>query len=222
FVKDTLTKQPLDEIDKLLVTAVNSAMRESQVQLLLELGHYADVRKHYRTAMEAYKAASLHPSTERAGYEGLLKASYNLGSMKDYAAISHETARRWPTNQYFTEQYLYACLLSGEAMETSADRASRLLEARPTDTQRKLLMALASHRYGDREACARHLQNSTFQDLTPGQRAVFCGLAQSAGFANEAAKLAANIPDDTPMLPEESKFFQLVKPAAEKTAEPAR
>jgi hypothetical protein len=213
FVRNTLTNQPMDEIDKLLVQAVNSAQREGQVKMLLELGRYADTRKHYRIAMESYKAAARVPSTERAGFEGMLKASYNLGSMKDYASIAHETVRRWPSNQYFIEQYLYACLLSGEAIETSADRASRLLEARPKDSQVKLLMALASHRFGDRAACAGHLQNSALQDLTVGQRAVFCGLARSAGFTDVAEKLAAGIPDAAPMLPEEEKFFRLVKPA---------
>lgn len=217
FVKSTLTKKPMDEIDFLIVNAVNSALRENQVKMLLELGHYADVRKRYRTAMEAYKAASATPATERAGYEGMLRASYNLGSMKDYRSISHETVRRWPSNLYFTEQYLYACLLSGEFIETSAERANRLLEAQPKDSQRKLLMALASHRFGDREACARHLQNCLFQDLTPGQRGVYCGLARGVGFSNEAEKLAAGIPEGTLMLPEEEKLFRYAKSQPEHT-----
>lgn len=212
FVRNTLTNKPMDDIDRLLVRAVSSALHEGQVQMLLELGRYADARKHYRIAMEAYKAASVVPATERLAYEGMLKASYNLGSMKDYASISRETARRWPSNQFFTEQYLYACLLSGEAIETSAERANRMLEARPKDSQCKLLMALASHRFGDRESCARHLQNSSIQDLTPGQRAVFCGLARLAGFGDVAAKIAAGIPEATLMLPEEEKFFRLAKP----------
>jgi hypothetical protein len=215
FVRNTLTNKPMDDIDRLLVNAVSSALRENQVQMLLELGRYADLRKRYRTALEAYKAASANPSTERAGYEGMLKASYNLGSMKDYASISRETTRRWPSNQHFTEQYLYACLLSGEAIETSAERANSLLEAQPKDSQRKLLMALASHRFGDRDSCARHLQNTTFQDLTPGQRAVFCGLARSVGFTEVATKLAAGIPEETPMLPDEERFFRGAKPPPE-------
>jgi len=215
FVRNTLTNKPMDDIDGLLVNAVNSAMREGQMQMLLELGRYADLRKHYRTSMEAYKAASVNPSTERAGYEGMLKASYNLGSMKDYASISRETMRRWPSSQFFTEQYLYACLLSGEAIEISAERANSLLELRPKDSQRKLLAALASHRFGDRDSCARHLQNTSFQDLTPGQRAVFCGLARSAGFADIATKLVSEIPGKTQMLPEEEKFLRVAKPPEE-------
>lgn len=215
FVRNTLTNQPMDNIDNLLVDAVNSALRENQVQMLLELGRYAVMRKHYRTAMGAYKAASASPATERAGYEGMLKASYDLGSMKDYASISRETMRRWPSNQFFAEQYLYACLLSGEAIETSAERANSLLAAQPKDSQRKLLAALASHRFGDRDSCARHLQNSSFGDLTPGQRAVFCGLARSVGFTDVATKLAAGIPEETRMLPEEEKFFRIAKPAPE-------
>ncbi|MCE9518405.1 MAG: hypothetical protein K8R87_02380, partial [Verrucomicrobia bacterium] len=208
FVKSTLSKKPLDEIDGLLVNAVNSALRENQVQLLLELGHYADVRKRYRTAMEAYKAASTTPVTELAGYEGMLRASYNLGSMKEYRTISHETVRRWPSNQFFIEQYIYACLLSGEAIETSAERAKRMLADRPKDSQSKLLMALASQRYGDREACARHLQDCIVADLTPGQQGVYCGLARGVGLSDEAQKFAAAIPEGTLMLPEEEKFFR--------------
>ncbi len=211
FVKSTLSKKPMDEIDGLLVKAVNSALRENQIQMLLELGRYADVRKRYRTAMEAYKAASTTPMTELAGYEGMLRASYNLGSMKDYSSISRETMRRWPSNQFFTEQYLYASLLSGEVIETSAERASRMLEERPKDSQRRLFMALASYRFGDREACARHLHNCLFQDLTPGQQGVYCGLARSVGSSIEAEKLAAGIPEDSLMLPEEDKFFRYAK-----------
>lgn len=211
FVKNTLTKQPNDDIDRLLVTAVNSAMKESQVRMLLELGRYAEMRKRFRTALEAYKVAAGSPAAEREAYEGMLRSSYHMGSMKDYAAITRETARRWPSHQYFAEQFLYASLLSGEGMETMAEQARVLLEARPKDSQRKLLMALASYRFGDRAECARHLQNTTPQDLTPGQRAVFSGLARSAGFGDEAGKLAAAIPEDTPMLPEEEKFLRLAR-----------
>lgn len=216
FVKCTLTKKPMDDIDALLVKAVNSALRENQVQMLLELGRYADVRKRHRTAMEAYKAASTTPMTERAGYEGMLRASYNLGSMKDFKTISQETVRRWPSNEYFTEQYLYACLLSGESVEIAFDRASRLLEARPKDSQRRIIMALASHRIGDREACISHLQNCTFKDLTPGQQGVYAGLARSLGLSTEAESLEADVTDETLMLPEEEKFFNIAAPKTER------
>jgi hypothetical protein len=211
FVKTGSIEKPDDGIDKLLVDSVSSALKENRLDLLLDLGLYAEKRKHYRTAMQAFTAASVNAQTEREGYEGMLRTSYLAGSSKEFASAARETARRWPDNQEFLERYFYSCLLNGTEIEAVAERCSKLYEARPNDSQRKLLMSLASYRMLDREACVRYMQGMLLSDLSPGQGAVFCGLLRSIGYIKQAGELASAIPDDQLMLPEENEFLRFAK-----------
>ena len=211
FVKSVGIDKPDPEIDRQLVESVSSALKENRLDLLIELGHYAEKRTRYRTAMQAYKAATVNQRTEREGYEGMLRASYLAGSSKEFASTARETARRWPDNQEFLERYFYSCLLNGTEMEVVAERCGKLYEARPNDSKRKLLMSLASYRMADREACIRYMEGMSLRDLSPGQGAVFCGLLRSIGYIKQAGDLAGSIPDDQPMLPEENVFLRFAK-----------
>ncbi len=211
FIKSVESDKLDPEIDKLLVDSVDSALKENRLDLLIELGHYAEKRTRYRTAMQAYKAATVSQRTEREGFEGMLRTSYLAGSSKEFANSARETARRWPDNQEFLERYFYSCLLSGTEMEVVAERCGKLFEARPNDSKRKLLMSLASFRMADRESCMRYMEGMSLRDLSPGQGAVFCGLLRSIGYIKQASDLAAPISDDQPMLPEENLFLQFAK-----------
>lgn len=211
FIKSKGIEKPDGEIDKLLIDSVSSALKENRLDLLIELGHYAEKRNHFRTAMQAYKAATVNQRTEREGFEGMLRSSYLAGSSGEFANAARETARRWPDNQEFIERYFYSCLLNGTEMEVVAERCSKLYEARPNDSQRKLLMSLASYRVRDREACLHYMEGMSLRDLSPGQGAVFCGLLRTIGYVKQSEDLARPIPDDQPMLPEEYIFLRLAK-----------
>lgn len=203
--------KPEDELDKLLVDAVSAAINDNQIPMLLQLGRYAEQRKHYRTALDAYKAASVSALTEQEGFEGLLRVNYVIGDTKEFTNAAHETARRWPDNQRYLERSLYAGLLTGIEMETALSRCQKLYDARPNDSQRKLLMGLADIRMADPSACRRAVEGINLDDIAPGQRAVLCGLMKAMGFAKQAYELSQTIPDDIVMLPEEANFLRRAK-----------
>jgi hypothetical protein len=203
--------KPEEEMDKLLVEAVDAAINQHQLHMLLDLGHYAEQRKHYRTAWDAYRAASTNPDTEKRGYDGMLSVSYLMGNTKEFSATAQETARRWPDSQYYLERSLYASLISGVEMETAIARAQKLFEARPSDSQRKILMGLAHFRMGDTAACRRVLEGVNLEEISPGQRAVLCGLIRGVGLTRQAYELSQTIPDSTVMLPEEANFLRRAK-----------
>jgi hypothetical protein len=96
-------------------------------------------------------------------------------------------------------------------METALTRCQKLYDARPNDSQRKLLMGLANIRMADPAACRRAVEGINLDDIAPGQRAVLCGLMQAMGFAKQAYELSQTIPDGTVMLPEEASFLRRAK-----------
>lgn len=206
-----VTNKKWDEVNSLLVDALAAAQSEAKPDIILNIAKYAEDRKHPLTAEQAYRAASTIRRTEREGFEGLLRLTYLNGNSKSFFETANETVRRWPDKEFFLERYLYACLLSGLDMETAIARAQKLLNDRPTDTQRRLIMALAHCRQLDPQKAARYLQQINLSDLSMGQGAVLCGIMQTAGYTNQAAKIASQIPDKTPMLPEEARFLLLVK-----------
>lgn len=214
FVRNVLGDGGAEKIDDLLSTAVQSALKENRSDMLLKLGEYAEKRKRFKTAVEAYQTAARSSHMERPAYEGLLRSSYLSGNTKDFLETSRETVRRWPDNKFFLERFLYASLLNGTELEASGEQARALLKAMPNDSQRKLLMALYSQRTGDSDACRTYLQNSNLDDLTPGQRAVFCGLTRFAGFTGQAAELAKTVPLDQPILPEELRYLNQARGSA--------
>ena len=124
---------------------------------------------------------------------------------------SQETAQRWPENQLFQERYTYAALLSGIEMENAIEQAHKMHRAQPDDSQRKLLMALACARQMDPQAGTKYLNKISLSDLSPGQGAVLCGIMKAAGIGAQAKSISAQIPEGTPMLPEELRFLQLAR-----------
>lgn len=206
-----VTNKKWDTVNSLLVDALAAAQGEAKPDMVLSIAKYAEERSHLLTAEQAYRAASTIRRTEREGFEGLLRLTYLNGNSKSFLETAKETARRWPDKELFLERYLYACLLSGLDMETAIDRAQKLLNERPADNQRKLIMALAHSRQLDPQSAARYLQQINLSELSMGQGAVLCGIMQTAGYINQAAKIASQIPDKVPMLPEEERFLLMVK-----------
>jgi hypothetical protein len=204
-------KKPNDDLRKALLEALESAVSDGQVAMLIQIGAWAETRGLLDESKKAFEAASVHQRTEREGYEGLIRVSYKLGDTDAYFKAVREAAKRWSENQFFSDQYLYAALLMGTEMESSMGRVEKLLDARPKDSQRKLMMALALYRQKDPKESARYLNNISLSDLSIGQGAVLCGIMREAGFAMQAAQIAQQIPPEVRMLPEEQRFLSRVK-----------
>lgn len=208
-----VTKKPDDELRKLLLDALDASVSDGKTEKLVQIAAWAEARNMLEEAKKAFLAASVHPRTEREGYEGLIRVAYKLGDTRAYFDAVRSAARRWGDNQFFSDQYLYAALLMGTEMESSTFRLEKLLEARPRDSQRKLMMALALYRQRDAKASARYIDNISLSDLSLGQGAVLCGIMRAAGYGPQAAKIAKQIPENVRMLPEEELFLSHVKTA---------
>jgi len=206
-----VTDKGWDEVNGKLIDAIAASQREAKPEMLMELARYAEQREHPVVAEQAYRAATYVRKKEQAAFEGLLRLTYKNGNSKGFMDTAKETARRWPDNQYFLERSIYACLLAGIEVETSMVHAKKLLEARPSDSMRKLMMALALSRQMDPRAAADYLQRINLSDLSIGQGAVLCGIMQEAGFSKQANDIAKQIPADSPILPEESRFLELAR-----------
>jgi hypothetical protein len=210
-------KQTWDKVNSLLVDAVVTSQADARPDNLLKIAEWAEQRQHPQVAQQAFRAASANGSSEqiqRMGFEGLLRLTYLNGDSKGFMDAIRDTARRWPENQHFQERSLYASLLAGIEMEIAISQAQKLVEAKPDDSQRKLLMALALHRMIDPKGARKFLQLINLSELSPGQGAVLCGILHANGGADaeDAKRVAQQIGPNAPMLPEEKKFLLLVRP----------
>lgn len=208
-----VTKESWETVDDLLKEAVAGLQVEGRQPTLLALADYAEKRGHLKVAEEAYKLASRHRRADMPGYEGLLRLSYRNGNTSAFLEAAQETVQRWPEKESFQERYLYSALIAGVDMEQAIRHSQELLNSRPADSLRKLIVALGHYRLGNPAAAAGALQRIDLGDLSPGQGAVLCGIMHAAGYAEQARSLAGKIPDDIVMLPEEKQFLVLAKSA---------
>jgi thioredoxin-like negative regulator of GroEL len=206
-----VTRKPTEEVNDLLVEALAAIQSEGRQPMLLTLADYAEKRNHYKVAEDAYKLASRSTRQDLAGYEGLLRLSYRNGNTRGYLDAATETIQRWPEKEMFRERYLYGALIAGIDMEQAIPQAQELLKARPTDSFRKLIVALGLVRQANYESAAKTLQQINLTDLSLGQGAVLCGIMQTAGYTEQARDIANKIPDETVMLPEEKRFLLLAR-----------
>jgi len=204
-----VTNKGWDDVNRQLIDAIKAAQSEAKPDMIMQLAKYAEDRNHLLVAEQAYRAATSSRRKEQSAYDGLLRLTYKNGNSKGFMETAQETARRWPDNQFFLEQSIYSCLLAGINVETSIVHAQKLLDARPEDSQRKLIMALAYIRQLDAKAAAAQLQHIRLNELSLGQAAVMCGVMQEAGYGSQALKIAQQIPSDRALLPEENRFLQM-------------
>jgi uncharacterized protein HemY len=212
-----VTKKSWDEVNMLLVEALAASQSDVRPQSFISIAQWAEQRGHPKVAEQAYRAAAENTASDqiqRLGYEGLLKLTYRNGDSAAFLQAAQKTARRWPENQHFMERSLYATLLSGIEIEMAVPRVQKLLDAKPDDGQRKLLMALALYRMMDPKAALQYIEHLNLSELSPGQGAVLCGILYRAGDTTvpEARRVAEQISRDAPMLPEERKFLEKVRP----------
>lgn len=205
-----VTNKSPEETRSALITAKSSADVDHRGDLLVKIAEYAEARGHDDIAEEAFRSASLIPQTETTGYQGLLRATAANGNTEGLLAASRAAVRRWPDNPTYMEQLIYANLLVGCDIELAAPQVQKLLELKPGDDQRRLLMAFSLWRLKDFTAAAENLQKMDLRNLTPGQRAVFAAIARDSGLQNarEAAmSVIQEIPPQARMLPEERDCF---------------
>ena len=203
-------KKSWEEVNALLVDALTAMQGAASPDRVLQIAIWAEQRDHLLVAEQAYRAAANTSGSEqvqRQGHEGLLRLTYRNGNSKGFMEAARDTARRWPDNQHFLERSLYASLLAGIEIELTVMRVQKLLAARPDDTQRRLLSALAHYRMLDPKAALQQLRSINLNELSLGQGAVLSGILRAAGAQRESGTVAGQIPQDAVMLPEEKQFL---------------
>lgn len=213
------TGKSWDEVNTLLFRALTSAEQYGRADQVLRIAQYADQRNHPLVAEQAYQSASASTRSEkiqRLAFEGLLRLTYRNGNSKGYMEACHDSTVRWPENNEFRELSLYASLLSGMDLETSIPAAQKLLDDRPDDSRRKVLVALGHYRMLDFPSALKTLlplKSIDSSQISTGQLAVICGILKAAGMEQYAKTLEQQIPEDRLMLREETHFLLIVNPA---------
>ena len=204
-------RKPTDEVRRALTAARNAADFERRGDLSMKIAEYAEARGYSDIAESAYKSAALNPRTDRLGYQGLLRASEANGNTEGLLAAATEAARRWPDDPVYVERFLYVNLLTGRQLELTLNETQKLLQQRPEDHLRRLLLALAHWRMKDVESATALLRNLDVGSLSPGQKAILAAMARGSNAKNaaDAAKsVVQTIEAQAKMLPEERAFLE--------------
>lgn len=202
-----VTRKPPREVREALTLARSAAEVEKRGEICLRLAEYAEQRGHMDIAQQAYKSASQISRTERAGHLGLLRASEANGDTGVFLEAARAAVERWPDDPLFVERLAYAHLIVGHQIEKSLHEIERLLEQRPGDPGRLLMLALACWRLGDSASVARHLEATDLAGLSPGQRAIYAAIADEKAGRLKAEALRG-IPAQATLLPEERRFLE--------------
>lgn len=210
-----VTGKPKEEVRRNLLITLTSAQDDGSADGLLDLANYAEARGFLDVAEDAYRARSIIPRRERAGFEGLVRVCQINGNIEGLIEAAHEAVRRWPDDDNFMERLLYANILAGREVEMSLERALKLIEKHKEDSGWKLLVALAFHRLGDMDLTLENMQRINLNNVTEGQQAVFAAMALAGGFASEAKLVINSIKSTTKMLPTEQAFYERVRAQTE-------
>ncbi|HCN28832.1 MAG TPA: hypothetical protein DIT64_08690 [Verrucomicrobiales bacterium] len=206
-----VTRKPPREFREALVLARAAAEVEKRGEICLRLAEYAEARGHPDIAQDAYRSASQMARTERAGHLGLLRASAANGNTAVFLESARAAVERWPDDPLFVEQLAYANLIVGHQVENSIAELRRLLEQRPDDPGRLLMLALAHWRLRDAGTSIEVLGRADVAGLTPGQRAVYAALAKGQTdeeWGRRRAEAIRGIDRQAAMLPEERQFLE--------------
>lgn len=213
--------QPRDEVrDKLMLVREDLAA-SGQGDMLLVLGHYCEERKFYDVAEAAFETAATNTRAriERPALKAWIECSKIRGNSDSLLRATTEANRRWPDDQAFLEEALYAKLLQGIDIELSVSRAEGLLAASPNDSSRKLLAALGYLRLSFIDNSVSLCQNINNVMPTPGQQAVLAAIFHDAGayrvsnndetvFRRTLRNLIDQVPLTAQLLPEEAALLR--------------
>ena len=203
-----VTRQPLAELRSRMATATLHAEQEGRMEMLLSIGKYGELRAMPDLAEPAFRAAMRSRRTFVHALEGLLRATHLSGNTSGHLVALRDASRQWPDNQDYQESLVYLHLLTGLELETSLQRASFLVKARPTDATTQLLAAMAAWRHRDLESARQHLSGVVPASLaTPGQRTVYAAIVRAVGQPEKARDALLGVPADAIMFPQERALF---------------
>ncbi len=213
--------EPRDQIRSKLLLVRDELSAGAQGEMLLVLGNYCQEREFYDVAESAFEAAAMSPRVriERPGFSSWIQCCKVSGNTDAMLRAASEATRRWPDDQSFMEDALYARLLQGIEIETSLSRAENLLAANPEDPTRKLLTALGYLRLSYPDNSVKACQNLNLVPTTAGQHAVFAAIFHDAGafrvtngdeqlFRRTLKGIIDEIPPTARMLPEEAAMLK--------------
>jgi len=194
----------LEQLREHLARAKDMAIVEKRPDVLMSIADYAEKRNLFDIAQEVYRHSALNMAKgERMAFAGWLRNALKMGDTNSFSSAAREASRRWPDDQAFSEQVIYADLLVGERVESQLKRATQLLELRPENSVRKLIVALGYWRLGDASSAVKNLMHIKLDDVSLGQQAIFAAMARGSGFPKEADLVENAIPPSAGMLPEE-------------------
>jgi len=213
--------EPREEVRRKLLLVLVDLTVGGQGDSLLLLGKYCQDREFYDVAEQALGAAAMSSRAriERPGFAAWIQCCKISGNTDGMARAAREACRRWPDDQSFLEDYLYAKLLQGDEIEISLYRAERLLSANPKDSARKLLAGLGYWRLGETENSVIACQGLNLGMVSSGQQAVFARILHDAGprhvtqgdehaFQESLKAILSPIPANARMLPEEAEMLR--------------
>lgn len=202
-----VTRKPLKELRQLMQTATLNADSEGRSELLVAIGRYGEERSMPDLAEGAYQAALKSRRTYATALEGLLRATRLSGNTPAHVNALTDATNRWPDNQTYREQLLYAQMLKGVQLELCQQQAAQLLQLRPNDPLVRFLNAMAWWRLRSLDSASPHLQGLDSTHLNSGQQAVLGALNRAIGQPQTARSLTDVIPADAVMFPEERQLF---------------
>ena len=211
-----VTSKPAEEFRSLLIAAKTMAERNARFPSLQRIAEYAEARSHFDIAEDAYRLTvraarrSASPQAaliEREALKGLLKACEANGHSDAAFNACQDAIHRFPEDSDFLDKALYISLLVGHEVETSLDKAKKLLQTQPKDQHRRLMLSLAHWRLLDSRRALEYLQYMDLNLLTQGQRAVFAAVASAAGFHEQALTVVNAIDPKAVMYPEERMCY---------------
>jgi tetratricopeptide (TPR) repeat protein len=207
-----VTHKKPEETRAALISAKNASDIEHRADLLQRIAGYAEERGHFDIAEEAFRAVALNPEHERIGFDGLIRMTKTNGNTEGLLASSGEAVRRWPDDNRYQEDFLYANLLTGRDVELAMTQVQKLFELQPKDHQRQFFVALAYWRMSDMKTATQYLNGMDLSNnhLTAGQQAVFAAIARDSTAENAidvARQVLRDIDPAARMLPEERLCF---------------
>ncbi len=207
-----VSQKSSEETRAALITAKAAADTEQRADLLKLLAKYAEERKHFDIAEEAFTSLSRNRALEREGYDGLIRATKANGNTERYLAATAEATRRWPEDNRYQDEHLYACLLTGQSLELATLQANQLNQAQPNDMQRRFFLAMAAWRLRDMPGVIRALSavDPLSDQLSQGQRAIIAAMARSTQASNAeetTRQLLSQIDPKSSMMPEERACY---------------
>jgi hypothetical protein len=195
-----------DKMLALLTRARDAAFNERRADMLMRLAEYSESHGFPSIALDVYKTSALSIKQRvREAFAGWMRLALLQGDTQSYRQAAREGGRRWPDDQNFIDGVIYSDLLTGENVERQLSRAKKLLEVRPDDAARRLLVALGNWRMGNDGSVTESLKAiSRAEDVgSPGRQAVYAALARQTGLAQDAL----SIDTTKTMLPEERDLW---------------